>query len=64
MTQTYQALEKAKQGHVEPEEGLYRGAVRVDAKKPGPYRSFEFHGILGGAPDTFVPKFPKIEKAK
>ncbi len=64
VTQTYQALEGQKHGRVDPEEGLYRGAVRVGANKPGPYRIFEFHGILGGAPDTFVPKFPKIEKAK
>lgn len=62
VTKTYKALEARKEGKVDPEEGLYRGNVRVGGEKRGPFRLFQFHDIEGGAPDTFVPQYfkPKL----
>lgn len=59
VTKNYRAWEERKQGKVAADEGIYRGKLRLGAEKPGPFRIFDFHGILGAAPDTYVAKFEK-----
>jgi hypothetical protein len=54
VTQKYDAKQSAGHGAIVTNEGMYKGTLRTDADKPGPYRIFDFHGVRGQAPEQFV----------